>query len=111
MHPRAHVRFFMAKWADYLIVRVKYNHEHTHLVEVEVHQDLGDSTGAAQKVSRQDVVLAIQRGTTFVTAYTRDGKWQKGEDVRIVTINSERYIRTDNNSVRADNLGNLPEYA
>jgi hypothetical protein len=63
-----------------------------------------------QKVSRQDVVLAIQRGTTFVTAFVRDGKLQRGEDVRIVTINGERYIRTDNNSVRADNLGNLPEY-
>jgi hypothetical protein len=100
----------MAKWADFLIVRVKCNREHTHIVEVEVVPDLGDSTGTARKMSRQDVVLSILRGTTFVTAYLRDSKWQKGEDVRVVTINGERYIRTDNNSVRADNLGNLPEY-
>lgn len=70
-----------------------------------------ESIGEVRRMSRQDVVLSILRGTTFVTAYLRDGRWHKGEDVRVVTINGERYIRTDNNSVKADNLGNLPEYA
>jgi hypothetical protein len=71
---------------------------------------MGDSIGEPRRVSRQEVVNAISSGTTFVTAYLRESKWQKGEDVRIVTIHGERFIRTDSNSVRADNLGSLPEY-
>ena len=46
----------------------------------------------------------------FVTAYLREGKWQRGEDVRTVVVHGERYLRTDGNSVKADNLGSLPEY-
>lgn len=101
----------MAKWADFVIAKVKYNRDHTQIVEVETRSDTGESiSNDARRVSRPDVVAAILRGTTFVTAYMRDGKWQKGEDVRVVTIHGERFIRTDSNSGRADNLGNLPEY-
>jgi hypothetical protein len=73
-----------------------------------LHSSWGDTP---QRVARQDVVSAILRGTTFVTAYLRDGKWKKGEDVRVVTVHGVRLIRTDNNSTKADNLGALPEYA
>jgi Protein of unknown function (DUF3892) len=103
--------FFMEKWADFLTTKVKYNRDHTQIVEVEVRGDLGDSISSeTRRILRQDVVSAIGRGTTFVTSYLRDGKWQKGEDVDVVTIHGERFIRTDSNSIRADNLGALPEY-
>lgn len=101
----------MEKWADFVTTRVKYNRDHTQIVEVEVRRDMGDSISSEpRRVFRQDVVSAIRQGTTFVTSYLRDGRWQKGEDVRIVPIQGERFIRTDSNSVRADNLGALPEY-
>jgi hypothetical protein len=101
----------MAKWADFVITKVRYNREHTQIVEVEVRVDSGETiSGEARRMLRQDVVTAIRGGTTFSTAYLRDGKWQKGEDVRVVTINGDRFIRTDNNSITADNLGSLPEY-
>jgi hypothetical protein len=101
----------MAKWADFVIARVKYNREHTAIAEVETRTDTGETIAAdVRRVSRQDVVASILRGTTFVTAYVREGTWQKGEDVGLVTIHGERFIRTDSNAVRADNLGNLPEY-
>ncbi len=48
---------------------------------------------------------------TFVTVYSRDGQNRKGEDVGVVSSSGETYLRTDNNSTRADNLGALPEYA
>jgi hypothetical protein len=101
----------MAKWADFVVTKVKYNRDHTQIVEVEVRTDTGESiANDPRRTVRQEVVSAILRGTTFVTAYLRDGKWQKGEDVRVVTIHGERFIRTDSNSVKADNLGALPEY-
>ncbi len=101
----------MAKWADYCISAVRYNSEHTHIVKTRVHADSGDSIGAANEWTRAEVVDAIGRGKTFVTiTRNSDGKWSKGEDVRIVTVNGTKYIRTDANSKASDNLGNLPEF-
>jgi hypothetical protein len=101
----------MAKWADFVITKVKYNHEHTHIVEVETRADTGDSISSdTRRMNREDIVSARLRSITFVTTFLREGKWQKGEDVRVVTVHGERFIRTDNNSVNADNLGSLPEY-
>ncbi len=100
----------MEKWADFGIFRVKYNREHTAIVEVEVRPDGGEKFGDAQKVARLDVVAAIERGLTFITVYSRDGKWTQGEAVRVVVVHGQKYIRTDRDATKADNLGALPEY-
>ena len=101
----------MAKWADYCISAVRYNTEHTHIVKAKVHTDGGETIGSASEWMRSEVVDAIGRGKTFVTiTRTSEGKWNKGEDVRVVTVNGVKYIRTDANSKASDNLGNLPEF-
>lgn len=101
----------MAKWADYCISAVRYNTEHTHIVKVKVHTYSGDAIGNATEWIRSEVVTAIEAGKTFVTiTRTTDWKWNKGEDVRIITVNGVNYIRTDANSKASDNLGNLPEF-
>lgn len=41
------------------------------------------------------------------TKYYRYGRWIVGEDVRVV---DNRYLRTDANDIKADNLGELPRY-
>ena len=102
----------MAKWADYCISEVRYNPEHTHIVKVKVHVDNGDTIGQPTEWTRNEVVTTIGDNKTFVTIVrSTDGKnWHKGEDVRIITINGVRYLRTDANNKAADNLGNLPEF-
>lgn len=101
----------MAKWADYCISAVRYNPEHTHIVKVRVHPDLGDKIGTSSEMARSDVVNAIERGNSFVTiSVNPDGAWKKGEDVRIIIVGGVKYLRTDANSKAADNLGNLPEF-
>lgn len=101
----------MAKWADYCISAVRYNTEHTHIDKVRVCPDLGDKLGNFSEIVRGDVVNAIERGNSFVTIYANsDGNWKKGEDVRIIIVGGEKYLRTDANSKAADNLGNLPEF-
>jgi hypothetical protein len=101
----------MAKWADFCISAVRYNPEHTHIVKVRVHIDTGETIESATEWARSEVITAIGAGKTFVTiTRTTDGKWSKGEDVRIITVNGEKYIRTDANSKASDNLGNLPEF-
>ncbi len=41
------------------------------------------------------------------TKYYRNYNWVVGEDVRVV---NNSYLRTDANSISADNLGSLPRY-
>lgn len=41
------------------------------------------------------------------TKYLKNGSWYVGEDVHVV---DNRYLRTDGNNIKADNLGNLPRY-
>ena len=101
----------MAKWADYCISAVRYNSEHTHIVKVNACDDKGDSLGSSSEWARTQVVSTLEAGKTFVTIYKgEDGKYKKGEDVRIIPFNGVKYIRTDANSKAADNLGNLPEF-
>lgn len=101
----------MAKWADYCISEVRYNTEHTHIVKVKVYPDLGDTLGDVTEWTRLDVVNSIGQGKSFVTIYKNpEGKFKKGEDVRIITVSGTKYIRTDANSKAADNLGKLPEF-
>ena len=100
----------MAKWADYGICRVKYNKDHTAIIEVEIKPDQGEQFGATQKMTRARVIQEIDNGRTFITIYSREGNWQKGAAVYAVTIDWAKYLRTTNNSVKQDNLGELPEY-
>lgn len=93
------------------ITGVKYNAAETQIVAVEVRADQGGTMGLPTRATRGDVIAAIDRGTSYVTAYERQGRWIRGEDVRIVSIGHERFLRTDRNAVRADNLGNLPRIA
>jgi len=41
------------------------------------------------------------------TKYYRNYRWIEGEDVHVV---DNRYLRTDANNIKADNLGSLPRY-
>lgn len=100
----------MAKWADFGIFRVRYNAERTAIAELEVRPDQGENFGETQRVARLGIVNAIEQGTTFVTVVSRDGKFHRGEDVRVIVVQGVKYIRSDRNAVRGDNLGQLPEY-
>jgi len=101
----------MAKWADYGISRVRYNTRRTHIDKVEVRADREDSFGVVQVWTRDQVVSALNRGTTFVTILIgADDTWDLGEKVTTVTVNREEYIRTDQNQQASDNLGSLPEF-
>jgi hypothetical protein len=101
----------MAKWADYCISAVRYDADDKHIEKVKVHPDNGDTIGAASEESRSTVVDRIEAGNSFVTIVkNKEKKWNKGEDVRIITVNSKKFIRTDANKTESDNLGELPTF-
>ncbi|MDD5544766.1 MAG: DUF3892 domain-containing protein [Acidobacteriia bacterium] len=101
----------MAKWADYGISAVRFNIKHTHIDRVRVRSDNGDTFGSPVDHSRQQVVDAIEAGTTYVTIIkSKDDKWEKGQKVIIVEINGAKYLKTTKNETEKDNLDKLPEY-
>jgi len=101
----------MAKWADWLISAVRYDEDHSRIVKVRAHPDKGDTVGPGEEQTRATVVSNIESGKTYCTMLKGDdGKWKRGEDVRVIRIEGEKFIRTDANRIRRDNLGELPEF-
>jgi hypothetical protein len=98
-------------WADYLISAVRYNSKRTHIDMVRCHKGEDKPIDAGQDISRETVVSEIEARKSFVTIVKgSDGKYRRGEDVRIIVVTGVKYIRTDANSLGADNLGNLAEF-
>lgn len=99
------------KWSDFVISGVRFNSAHTHIDQVRVSPDNGDTIGASTTEMRQAVVSALKRGRTFSTVFMGgDNKWQKGQPVFIDRVNGIEYIKTVPNGKPIDNLDNLPEF-
>jgi hypothetical protein len=101
----------MAKWADYGISAVRYDEDDQRIERVKVHKDNGDTIGSGEDWSRKDVLSKMDDDKTFVTILKGDDdRWKKGEDVHIVRVDEQRFLRTDANKRDQDNLENLPAY-
>jgi predicted thioesterase len=75
------------------------------------HVDNGESVGTGTEVTRQTVVDRIEGGSTYMTiTKNSDGKWHKGAQVQIITVDSVKYIKTVADSTKKDNLGSLPRF-
>jgi Protein of unknown function (DUF3892) len=98
------------KWADYLITAVSFNASGTHIEAVEIRPDEGDKAGSASRASRAQVVTWLESGYMFCTATVSGGNWQKGAEVKIVTIEGTKYIKTKADGIKKDNLDNLPTF-
>jgi len=99
------------KWADYLISEVRFNDEETHIVKVKVHPDNGDKVGSWTEWTRQEVISSIDAGYTFATIYKgSNGNWNLGAHIITITIEGVRYIKTQADTTKKDNLDNLPRY-
>ena len=101
----------MAKWADKLISEVKYDDDHSRIIECKVHEDKTDKVGPSFKEARETVAKNLE-SMTYYTIFKKAGseEWSKGDNVIRFSIDNEVFIRTDGNKVKSDNLGNLPEY-
>ena len=63
---------------------------------------------ATKECSKKQMIKFINENPNCTkTKYMVNGTWREGEDVRVV---DNEYLRTDANRIKADNLGNLPEY-
>ena len=100
----------MAKWADFGISAVRYSTDKTYIDKVKVHEDLDTSFSSGVEKTRQQVVAGTKFGQTYVTILRVNGKWRKGQDIKVIEVDYEQFLRTDANKTKNDNLNNLPEF-
>ena len=99
----------VVKWADFGITRVRYDEARTRIVELEVRQEEGPIFGHAQRWQRHHLIGDIGKSLSLVTlAEVQESHFKKGQMVHLVTVDSEVYVRVDEEPVPADNLGKLP---
>jgi hypothetical protein len=98
------------KWADYLISAVRYDAAAAHIEEVQVRLDEGEKVGGPSTWSRSKVIERLEAGYTVVTIFRSDGSWQRGAEVRVIRIDDEKFIRTDADRTKEDNLEDLPSF-
>lgn len=75
----------------------------THLRWTNDLNSLGTNTATKQEF----IIFINENPNCTKTKYKTYGLWFEGEDVRVI---DNKYLRTDSNSIRADNLGNLPKF-
>jgi len=102
----------MDKWADYLISAVKTNPDQKQIDFVECHSDFGCVVCEHFIISRTDLILKMKSGCTYATVFkTASGKWRKGQDVHLVTVDNKDFLRCDlKNTIAKDNFDEVPEF-
>ena len=100
----------MEKWADFIISRVRYDDDHSRIIECEVFPDFGEGLGAKTHHSRTTIASNLENNH-YLTVYKNEkGNFIKGDNVIRYLLDGEYFIRTDGNKLKKDNLGKLPEY-
>ena len=97
----------MAKWADYLISQVLYDQNHI-ITKVKQHRDIGNKISGGEIVDRDAIANNLGHGVKYMTVYGDLGKIRMGKNVRYFRAYEDHYIRTDDNKVMSDNLGDIP---
>jgi hypothetical protein len=101
----------MSDRADYYIEKVRYNTDHTRIVQVSVRENAGTKLGKPHAMPRKQVIDLLKQGKSFMTIFrNEEGKYRPGEGLHMASLNGVSYLRTDREHVKVDHLNNLPEY-
>jgi len=64
-----------------------------------------------QKISKADAIKLLETNGNIVTTkiwrYTENPGWLRGENVHVVTVGSEKYLRSNKDNKLTDNLDHL----
>jgi uncharacterized phage infection (PIP) family protein YhgE len=98
----------MKKWADYLISKVRYDSEN--LISIAIrHQDTDLGITLGEPIDRSTITSDIKNGLSYITIYNGKNSWKKGHKIQTFSIGGIPYLRIDENKVKLDYLGDLPE--
>lgn len=102
----------MSGWGDYAITAVRYNNRSTRIIKVERREVKPEKLTNPEIVERSAVVAGIDSDDKYTTAIKNEdsGKWEFGNEIHVVNVDGEDFIRTDQNETKEDNLGGLPTF-
>lgn len=89
--------------ADYVITKVRYDSNETHITEVLVN----DEGQSATRIEQRTSVISRIPAKKYRTQPPNGGT---GANVQVVDVYGTKYLRTDANATPKDNLGNLPRF-
>ncbi|MFB5638544.1 MAG: hypothetical protein ACE5RF_09070, partial [Nitrosarchaeum sp.] len=98
----------MAKWADYLISKVSYDPNRL-ITFVVRHKDTDQGLTSGVLVDRTILSSDIKKGLSHITIYSSNNSWKKGYPIKFFSKDGNHYLRIDENKVKLDYLGDLPE--
>lgn len=87
------------------IVAQQYSDKFPEVVMVE----LSNGTDTPHFQYRFEILRDIEAGWRYYTARFVDGRLTPMHPVRIVEVEGEKYLRTDDRAAARDELGNIPE--
>lgn len=99
--------------AEYGIYEVHYDEDHSSIEEVHAKLIQDSKASGEYALSKDEVVNKIENNYKVVTLLKKDdgsGNWIIGAEVLVSVIDGQKYIKTEPNDKKEDNLGELPEY-
>ncbi len=94
---------------NYWISEVCYKDGHIHSVRIYRDSDL--AYGLDETWTEQEVIDKINNGYNIFTIINKNGLWERGARIKIVTVGSTSYIQTERDQSAEDNLENLPKFS
>lgn len=98
----------MKKWADYLVSEVSYDSEHLISIATQ-HHDTDSGITRGEPVDRLTIASNMKNGFVYITIYSGKNSWKPGNKLQTFSIGGSPYLRIDENKVKLDYLGDLPE--
>lgn len=101
----------MEEIVDYFISEVKYSEKGGEILQLKTHINLYGSISRAKIEPRDEIIGKIKHGLHYLTVhFGPDLKMKPGEKVKLVSVNGNEYLRTDNEQKASDDLGKTAEF-
>jgi hypothetical protein len=99
--------------ADYGIYEVHYDDKEERIEEV--HAITTVKIGSREypekiPLNRNDIIQKIRLNNTVITLYKENEGYKDGDKVIVYEVDNEKFIKTEGNNKKVDNLGELPRY-
>jgi hypothetical protein len=86
------------------------NDDRTRIERVYAMQKTTTGLGMRMEFARREVIESIKQSDNWFTCTgTKKSYYKKGEEIHILLVRGEEFIRTDRYLTPKDNLGSLPD--
>jgi len=97
---------------EYAIIGVRNRKEknEVQIDQIQVRENMGGIFGEPKFFLREQIFSEIEKGSSFATAFLKEGKLDKGKYPNIIIIDGIKFFRTDKERIKEDYLEGIPEF-